>query len=244
MTERPQTIRAVYTGTREPNDVPDGLEVVHLPLIVPEPVEVDRARLAEWTDEPVAIVVYSRNAVRAIRDGGLDASLAPLDRHTWWAVGEKTAALLEASLGVEAHVPDEQHFEGLKAALAEADLPPRLISLSLEGKFRDLGPVLSDRGIRFEDVPVYRTVPVDYEAPFDEFRTADWLLFASPRAVRIFDDLGDRHADGPPTDGTRIAAIGPKTAAALREREFAVDLVPDEPGLARLLARVAATADI
>lgn len=227
-------IEAVYTGTRAPSDLPDGLRVWHVPMIAARPVEFDEDQLAEWTAQPAGIVVYSRNAVRALEAADAEGVLGPLDDHTWWAVGEKTADRLREALGCEARVPADQNFEGLRRAFADAELPDRVIALSLEGKDRDLSPVLADRGIAFEDVPVYRTGPVDHAPPFERCRAADWLVFASPRAVRVFTDLVADHDPGPYAADTRIAAIGPKTAGELRDRGFAPDFVPDEPSLAAI----------
>ncbi|MFB6373277.1 MAG: uroporphyrinogen-III synthase [Bradymonadaceae bacterium] len=237
------TVDVVYTGTRVPTEVPDGLRVRHRPLIATRPVEIDADRLAVLTTEPAGIVVYSRNAVRALEAAGADRLLGPLAEHTWWAVGDKTAGLLAETFDIEVRVPDRQNFEGLRAGLAEAELPSRVVALSLEGKCRDLASVLVDRGITFEDVPVYRTGPVDYEPPFETFRAADWLMFASPRAVAVFADLVDTHPPGPHAGGTRIAAIGPTTADALRDRGFPPDLVPPEPGLAAMMEAIAAAED-
>ncbi len=230
--------RVVYTGTSAPDEVPAGLDLRHAPLLAAEPVEIDRERLRRLADRPVGLVVYSRNAVRALEQTGADRALAPLERHTWWAVGDKTASELAERLGVSARVPADQHFEGLCDALADADLPARLVSLSLEGKFRDLGPVLDPRGIDFHDLPVYRTVAVDYAPPYDEFREADWLIFTSSRGVRHFFALDDESAPPLPAD-VHIAAIGPKTAATLRDRGHDPDLVPDHPSKSAIVEAIA-----
>lgn len=230
--------RVVYTGTSAPTNVPDALELIHTPMLAAEPAEVDTDRLADLADRSVALVVYSRNAVRALQRDGVHAALAPFDRHDWWAVGDKTAALLAETFGVEARVPDQQNFDGLSDALDRADdLPERVISLSLEGKFRHLAPVLEPRDIAFYDVPVYRTVGVDYEPPYDEFREADWLVFTSPRGVRHFFDLEDE-TPPPLADGLQFAAIGPKTAGTLRDHGRPPDFVPDSPSKSAIIEAI------
>jgi uroporphyrinogen-III synthase len=231
--------RVVYTGTSAPDDVPDALELIHAPMLASEAIEVDTDRLAELVDRPAGLVVYSRNAIRALDENGARDALAPLDHHDWWAVGDKTAALLAETFGVEARVPDQQNFDGLSDALEGADdLPERVISLSLEGKFRNLAPVVDPRGVEFHDIPVYRTVGVDYEPPYDEFRDADWLVFTSPRGVRHFFDLEDE-TPPPLSADVRIAAIGPKTAGALRDHGREPDFVPDEPSKAAIVEAIA-----
>ena len=62
-----------------------------------------------------------------------------------------------------------------------------------------------------------------------ELNTYDWLVFTSPNGVtaffdfffRAFDDMRD-------IGGVRIAAVGPATAAKLKELHLKVDLMPDE----------------
>ena len=69
----------------------------------------------------------------------------------------------------------------------------------------------------------------------------DWTLFTSPNGVTEF----IRHLDAASFDsrafaGTRIAAIGPETAKALRERGLTADVVPERFVAEALVAALAA----
>lgn len=57
----------------------------------------------------------------------------------------------------------------------------------------------------------------------------DWLLFTSANGVRAFFDLFFRHFhDLRDLGGAKIAAVGPATAAKLREMHLQVDAMPDD----------------
>ena len=62
-----------------------------------------------------------------------------------------------------------------------------------------------------------------------ELNSYDWLVFTSPNGVTAFFDLFfKRFQDLRDIGGARIAAIGPATAAKLKELHLQVDLMPDE----------------
>ncbi len=62
-----------------------------------------------------------------------------------------------------------------------------------------------------------------------ELNSYDWLVFTSPNGVTAFFDLFfKRFQDVRDIGGVRIAAIGPGTAAKLRELHLQVDLMPEE----------------
>jgi uroporphyrinogen III methyltransferase/synthase len=82
-------------------------------------------------------------------------------------------------------------------------------------------------GAEVIELPTISTVPLPFTAPdLDEL---DWLVFTSANGVAAFIDDGitpsgrDVRALAP----VKIAAIGPGTAAALRHRGIAADLVPE-----------------
>jgi uroporphyrinogen III methyltransferase/synthase len=57
----------------------------------------------------------------------------------------------------------------------------------------------------------------------------DWLVFTSPNGVdAFFDAFYKVYQDARAIGGVRIAAIGPATAAKVREQRLSVDLQPDE----------------
>jgi uroporphyrinogen III methyltransferase/synthase len=62
-----------------------------------------------------------------------------------------------------------------------------------------------------------------------ELNSYNWLVFTSPNGVTAFFDLFfKRFQDLRDLGGARIAAIGPATAAKLKELHLQVDLMPDE----------------
>lgn len=85
--------------------------------------------------------------------------------------------------------------------------------------------------------PVLETVPLLGESGVGELRTrardADWLLFTSPRTVRILERLG--FFEGSPPSGLRIGATGPSTAASLAEVGWTAHVVPAKAGAQALL---------
>jgi len=70
-----------------------------------------------------------------------------------------------------------------------------------------------------------------------ELNSYSWLVFTSPNGVTSFFDLFfKRFEDLRDIGGTRIAAIGPGTAARLKELHLKVDLMPEEATAAKVAA--------
>jgi uroporphyrinogen III methyltransferase / synthase len=97
----------------------------------------------------------------------------------------------------------------------------------------ELSRQLSERGAEVLEIPTIKIVPpTEPRLLADvllELNSYDWLVFTSPNGVttffnyffRGFEDMRD-------LGGARIAAIGPATAARLKELHLKVDLMPEE----------------
>ena len=97
---------------------------------------------------------------------------------------------------------------------------------ALSSRLRELGAdVIELPTIRIEP-------PADVKAFAEMVRDAhayDWLVFTSPNGVDAFFETFFRiYKDAREIGGVRIAAIGPATAARVRENRLAVDLQPEE----------------
>ena len=92
---------------------------------------------------------------------------------------------------------------------------------------------LAELGADVLEVPTIRiTLPTDHNAVVDALlglNAYDWLVFTSANGVAAFFDLFfKRFHDMRDLGGARIAAVGPATAAKLRELYLQVDLQPEE----------------
>src|SRR5208282_6146260 len=111
-------------------------------------------------------------------------------------------------------------------------------TVSASQNFRDGGTPslpkrLAELGADVLEVPTIRiTGPTDRNAIVDtllELNSYDWLVFTSANGVTAFFDLFfKRFQDLRDLGGARIAAVGPATAAKLRELHLQVDLTQDE----------------
>jgi uroporphyrinogen III methyltransferase/synthase len=92
----------------------------------------------------------------------------------------------------------------------------------LSAQLRDLGAdALEFPAIRIDPPAKYDAL----DATLGDLSIFDWIVFGSTNAVdAVWSRLGDRDARAFAT--TRIAAVGPATAAALRDRGIVADLVP------------------
>ena len=79
-----------------------------------------------------------------------------------------------------------------------------------------LAALLRDLGAAVVDCPVIAIEPLPLDGASVE--GYDWVVFTSANGVE--------HSSAP--SGAQVAAVGPATADALRERGIAVDLMPDE----------------
>ena len=92
---------------------------------------------------------------------------------------------------------------------------------------------LAELGADVLEVPTIKiTEPSEKMAIVDallELNSYDWLIFTSANGVTAFFDLFfKRFQDLRDIGGARIAAVGPATAAKLRELHLQVDLMPEE----------------
>jgi uroporphyrinogen III methyltransferase/synthase len=92
---------------------------------------------------------------------------------------------------------------------------------------------LTELGAEVLEIPTIKIVPPDQKQDIVdallELNAYDWLVFTSPNGVTAFFDLFfKRFHDLRDLGGTRIAAIGPATAARLQELHLQVDLMPEE----------------
>jgi uroporphyrinogen III methyltransferase/synthase len=98
---------------------------------------------------------------------------------------------------------------------------------------------LTERGAEVLEIPTIKIVPPDRKQEIVdallELHAYDWLVFTSPNGVAAFFELFfKRFQDLRDIGGVRIAAIGPATAARLKELHLQVDLMPDEALASRI----------
>ena len=90
-----------------------------------------------------------------------------------------------------------------------------------------------ERGAEVLEIPTIKIVPPTKREGIVEalsgLNAYDWLIFTSPNGVTsFFDYFFKAFQDLRDIGGARIAAVGPATAAKLRELHLQVDLMPDE----------------
>jgi uroporphyrinogen III methyltransferase/synthase len=115
---------------------------------------------------------------------------------------------------------------------------------------------LRSLGATVVEAPAIRIAPIDGSAP--ELERYDLVCLTSPNGVRLlFQRLSAAGRDARALAGARVAAIGPGTAAALREHGVIADVVPerfvaeglvealvDVPVESALIARAAEARDV
>ncbi len=227
-----------------------GAEVVELPLARYEPpadwlvVDAALARLEhfDW------VAFTSANAVRflwgRLRAQGRDARAFAGVRIA--AVGPATAAAL-AECGLQADlVPVDASAAGLGRSLQEAGYPcvgnipptpalPRVLLPQADNARPELAAWLTNAGCPVTAVTVYRAValPVADPGPLDA------VTFASSATVeRFLAGLGEAAIAALLAAGCRFYAIGPQTAATLRERGLPVAGMAEEASVDGLVQTV------
>lgn len=227
-----------------------GAEAIVAPVIRIQPLEnlgALRTALAglsayRW------VVFTSQNAVQIVFDRLVAWGMTPrvFSAIPIAAIGSATAELLR-NRGVQpALVPDEFVAEALVAALIDANggalSGARVLVPSAEDSREVLGAELRRHGATVENIPVYRTVPVQND--FTQLTSqidagqVDAVTFTSSSTVRSFVQLIGRDAA---TSGRFAAAtIGPITAGTARElglREVLEAAPHTVPGLVECLER-------
>lgn len=92
---------------------------------------------------------------------------------------------------------------------------------------------LLERGADVLEIPTIKILPPQNLEPVIEALSGlngyDWLIFTSPNGVTFFFDyFFKKFQDLRDIGGVRIAAVGPATAAKLKELHLQVDLMPEE----------------
>jgi uroporphyrinogen III methyltransferase / synthase len=109
----------------------------------------------------------------------------------------------------------------------------RIVVTRSHGQAAKFSQKLSELGAEVLEIPAVKGVaPDDKQGLIDallSLNSYDWLVFTSVNGVTTFFDLFfKRFQDLRDIGGTKIAAVGPATAAKLRELHLQVDLMPEE----------------
>lgn len=109
----------------------------------------------------------------------------------------------------------------------------RIVVTRTREQASQLSKQLLERGAEVFEIPTIKIVPPTKQRELAEalleLNSYDWLVFTSPNGVsaffeyffKAFDDMRD-------IGGVRIAAVGPATAAKLKELHLKVNLMPEE----------------
>ncbi|MGH7975190.1 MAG: uroporphyrinogen-III C-methyltransferase, partial [Limisphaerales bacterium] len=109
----------------------------------------------------------------------------------------------------------------------------RIIITRARGQMAKFSQKLSELGAEVLEIPAVKSVTPDNKHNFIDallsLNSYDWLVFTSGNGVTtFFDFFFRRFQDLRDLGGAKIAAVGPVTAAKLRELHLQVDLMPEE----------------
>ncbi len=108
---------------------------------------------------------------------------------------------------------------------------------------------LAEQGAEVMEIPTIKVVPPEDRQPLVEAMGAlgeyDWVVFTSPNGVTAFFEYFFKAFDDIRVIGRlRFAAIGPATAAKLKELHLAVDAMPEEYVASKVAAAIAKVDDV
>jgi uroporphyrinogen III methyltransferase / synthase len=219
-----------------------GAAVIYCPTIriapATDPLPLQRAlqtlQAFDW------LVLTSANGVEAVlaelqRQGQARAALAGV---RLVCVGPATAAALRRNQLEPAVMPEEFVSREIASALADQLQPgARVLLARAAGADPELPRRLRDLGARVTDIEAYHAVP-DL-ASVEEVRSSliaqevDLITFTSPSTATYF-----VAAVGDLARSVALAAIGPVTAARIRELGFRVSIVAAEHTASGLVAAI------
>lgn len=206
-----------------------GAHVTTIAITRTEPLPLDRAALPGLLRDR-ALCFTSARAVAPFVATGVDLRGVPI-----FAGGPATAALLRAH-GLAAAVAEQAGGEALAQLVAATGVPARGVLFPCAVDRHDaFERTLAARGIAVHALPTYRTLAATNVALAETPATT--LVFSSPSAVRAYVDA---RLTGP---GRRVA-IGPTTAAAMRERGVRCDAVAAAPTAAALIRALLEHSDV
>ena len=109
----------------------------------------------------------------------------------------------------------------------------RIVVTRTREQASQLSAQLLERGAEVLEIPTIRIEPTDQKGTLVEVLSAlgeyDWLVFTSPNGVTMFFELFFRaFQDVRDLGAVRLAAVGPATAAKLKELHFKVDVMPEK----------------
>jgi uroporphyrinogen III methyltransferase/synthase len=215
--------------------------------------DIDWAQLAKVPGTKVILMGVER--IRGLAQTFLAQGLAaetPVAMIRWGTTGQQQS--IEGTLATIADVVEQTGFQApavtvigdvvkLRTKLNWFEKRPlfgqRVVVTRSREQAADLTRLLTDRGAEVLEIPTIRFAPPDEKQDLMDallgLHEYDWLIFTSPNGVttffdyffKAFDDLRD-------LGGVRVAAVGPATAAKVREYHLAVDLTPPEAVASKL----------
>jgi uroporphyrinogen III methyltransferase/synthase len=222
----------VFTGHEDPADAKTSLRYDQIAKIPgTKVVLMGTDRLDDWTksliahgmspDTPVAMVRWGTTGRQQAVAGTL-ATIAGL------AVEKKLSPPVLTIIGDVVKLRGKLNWFENRPLFGQ-----RVVVTRARERAGDFSRKLADLGADVLEIPAIKiTQPKETDAIVDALlglNAYDWLVFTSVNGVTAFFDIFFRRfQDMRDIGGVRIAAVGPATAAKLRELHLQVDLTPDE----------------
>jgi uroporphyrinogen III methyltransferase/synthase len=222
----------VFTSHENPADEKTNLRYDQIAKIPgTKVVLMGTEKLADWTKSLIAHGMPSQTPVAIIQQGttGRQQSVAGTLATIAKLAAEKK--IVPPALTV---IGDVVRLHGkLNWAENRPLFGKRIVVTRARGQAGEFSQKLAGLGADVLEIPAIKIAPTTQREHFVDALLAlnsyDWLVFTSANGVMAFFDLFfKRFHDLRDLGGARIAAVGPATAAKLRELHLQVDLTPDE----------------
>jgi len=211
---------------------------------------LDYAQLARSPGTKVVLmgVERIREIAGALVQNGMPAK-TPVGMVRWGTTGRQES--LQGTLGDIADLVEKRGFKApavtvigdvvkLRGKLNWFEKRPlfgqRIVVTRTREQASQLSSRLREQGAEALEIPTIRTAPVTEASDRNNLKDAllglggyDWLVFTSPNGVAaFFDYFFKAFEDVRALGNVRLAAIGPATAAKLKELRLRVDVMPEE----------------
>jgi len=212
-----------------------------------EETALDYAQLAKLPGTKVILMGVER--IRTIAESlvahGMDKS-TPVGMVRWGTTGRQES--IEGTLGTIAGIVAEKKFSAPAVTIIggvvklrgklnwfeqRALFGRRIVVTRTREQASQLARQLLELGAEVLEIPTIKIVPPDEKQPLLESMRGlgeyDWIIFTSPNGVTVFFDYFFKaFEDVRALGNVRLAAVGPATAARLRELHLRVDAMPEE----------------